>query len=83
MKLVYFAWIRERIGTSSEEIELPPEVETIGELIAYLAGRGENYAEALKVPEIIRAAINQEHVEHAEKIGDAREIALFPPVTGG
>lgn len=83
IRLVYFSWVRERIGTGSEEIELPAGVVTIGDLIAHLATLGEEYAEALKAPEIIRAAIDQEHVDHSEPIGTAKEIALFPPMTGG
>ena len=83
VKLVYFAWIRERIGKSEEEIELPQNVETIGDLIAHLKRRGEGYAAAMAVPEAIHAAINQQHCLHADAIGDATEIALFPPMTGG
>jgi len=83
MKLVYFAWVRESIGKGAEEIEVPADVKTVGDLIAHLATLGEEYAHAFKVPEIIRAAIDQDHVDHDEAIGDAREIALFPPMTGG
>jgi molybdopterin synthase sulfur carrier subunit len=83
VKLVYFAWIRERIGKSGEEIALPAGVETIGDLIAHLRQRGDGYAAALEVPEAIHAAINQEHCRHTDPIGEAREIALFPPMTGG
>lgn len=83
MKLVYFAWVRERIGQSEEEIELPPEVKTVRDLLDHLKARGEGYAEALRVPEAIRVAINHEHVSHKEPIAGAREIGLFPPMTGG
>lgn len=83
VRIVYFAWVRERIGKGFEEIELPGSVRTAGDLIAYLAKRGEEYAEALKAPEIIRVAFDQEHVEHGEAISGVREIALFPPMTGG
>jgi sulfur-carrier protein len=82
-KLLYFAWVREKIGLSEEIIELPASVATAGDLIGYLAGRGENYAEALAHPKVIRVAVNQEHVEHDELVTGAREIALFPPMTGG
>jgi molybdopterin synthase sulfur carrier subunit len=82
-KLVYFAWVRERIGVSEEEIVLPENVKTATDLLAYLAERGEGYAMALQHPKVIRVAVNQEHVEHDEMIADAREIALFPPMTGG
>ena len=83
VKLVYFAWIRERIGKSEEEIDLPEKVKTIGDLIAHLNERGDGYAAAMAVPEAVHAAINQQHCRHEDAIGDAREIALFPPMTGG
>jgi sulfur-carrier protein len=83
MKLIYFAWVRERIGKADEDIELPSDVTTIRELINYLKTRGEEYEAAFAFPDVIRAAINQEHVEHSAKIGEAKEIALFPPMTGG
>ncbi|KPF41966.1 molybdopterin converting factor subunit 1 [Rhizobium sp. AAP43] len=81
--LVYFAWVRERIGKGEEEIDLPESVKTAGDLIAHLATLGEDYAEALRVPNAIRVAVNQEHVEHHESIAGAREIGIFPPMTGG
>ena len=83
VKLVYFAWVRERIGKGEEELNLPASVQTAGDLIAYLATLGEEYAAALQYPKAIRVAINQEHVEHDEPIAGAREIGLFPPMTGG
>ncbi len=82
-KLVYFAWVRERIGKAEEELDLPDSVNTAGDLIAYLATLGEEYENALQFPKAIRVAINQEHVEHDEPISGAREIGLFPPMTGG
>jgi sulfur-carrier protein len=82
-KLLYFAWVREKIGISEEMIELPPSVTTAGDLIRFLAAKGEGYAEALSHPKVIRVAVNQEHVEHDELIGNPREVALFPPMTGG
>lgn len=83
VKLVYFAWVRERIGKGEEELELPSSVETISDLLTHLKARGENYAAALGTPDIIRVAIDQEHRQPGDRIGDAREIALFPPMTGG
>jgi molybdopterin synthase sulfur carrier subunit len=82
-KLVYFAWVRERIGLAEEDVELPASVKTVGELLAWLRGRGDNYLAALEHPKVIRVAIDREHVDHRETIGGAREIALFPPMTGG
>ena len=82
-KLVYFAWVRERIGTAEEEIALPADVEKVSDLLTFLQARGENYAFALSEPDIIRVALDKVHAEHDEKLGAAREIALFPPMTGG
>jgi molybdopterin synthase sulfur carrier subunit len=82
-KLIYFAWVRERIGKPSEEVDLPAEVKTVRDLLAWLKGRGEEYEEALRFPDAIRVAINQEHVKHGAALGGAREIGLFPPMTGG
>lgn len=83
VKLVYFSWVRERIGIGDETIQLPDTVETVHELLTWLQGRGEEFAAALEFPDIIRVALDQEHVEHDERIGSAAEIALFPPMTGG
>ncbi|AOG09541.1 molybdopterin converting factor subunit 1 [Agrobacterium sp. RAC06] len=83
VKVVYFAWVRERIGKGEEELEIPAEVKTAGELVSWLATLGEGYEEALRFPKAIRVAINQEHVEHNELIAGAREIGIFPPMTGG
>jgi molybdopterin synthase sulfur carrier subunit len=82
-KLIYFAWVRERIGKLSEEVELPADVKTVRDLLIWLKGRGEEYEEALRFPEAIRVAINQEHVKHGTALDGAREIGLFPPMTGG
>jgi len=83
VKLVYFAWVRERIGKGEEELDLPASVVTVADLIAHLATLGEEYEGALQFPDAIRVAINMEHVEHDEPIAGAREIGLFPPMTGG
>ncbi|MCB1452462.1 MAG: molybdopterin converting factor subunit 1 [Rhizobiaceae bacterium] len=83
MKLVYFAWVRERIGVAEEDVAPPPSVISVRDLLEWLKSRGEEYAEALKYPEAIRVAINQEHVRQDEPIAGAREIGLFPPMTGG
>ncbi|MBP1850727.1 molybdopterin converting factor subunit 1 [Rhizobium halophytocola] len=82
-KLVYFAWVRERIGRGEEDLDLPASVVTAGDLIEHLKGLGEEYETALQFPKAIRVAINQEHVEHDEPIAGATEIGLFPPMTGG
>lgn len=83
MKAVYFAWVRERIGKTDEDIDPPASVTNIGELIAWLSSRGEEYAYAFEKPGVIRAAIDRKHVKHDAAIKGAREIAFFPPMTGG
>ena len=83
MKLVYFAWVRERIGKTEEEIAPPAEVATIADLIAWLTRRGEEYAHAFENPKVIRAAIDRSHVRPEAAIAGAKEIAFFPPMTGG
>ena len=83
MKLRYFAWVRERIGKPEEELELPASVVTIAELMNWLSRRGEEYAHAFEDPKVIRAAIDQAHVKADATIAGAREIAFFPPMTGG
>ena len=82
-KLVYFAWVRERIGKPEEEVSLPASVVTVEDLLRWLKGRGDEYANALRHSEVIRVAINHEHVDHRENPAASAEIALFPPMTGG
>ena len=83
MKLLYFAWVRERIGKTEEDIDPPDGVATVGDLVSWLAGRGEEYAHAFENPKIIRAAIDRAHVKADAAIAGAREVAFFPPMTGG
>jgi sulfur-carrier protein len=83
MKIKYFAWVRERIGKSEEIIEPPAGVRTVGDLMNWLAMRGETYAHAFEKPLVIRAAVDQAHVRADAPIEGAREIAFFPPMTGG
>jgi molybdopterin synthase sulfur carrier subunit len=83
MKAVYFAWVRERVGKTEEEIAPPADVSTVSGLLGWLASRGEEYAYAFENPKIIRVAIDRAHVKHDTPIAGAREIAFFPPMTGG
>jgi molybdopterin synthase sulfur carrier subunit len=83
VKLLYFAWLRERIGKPEEDVDLPANVATVGDLIAWLSRRGEEYAHAFENPKVIRAAIDRAHVKADAAITGAREIAFFPPMTGG
>ena len=83
MKAVYFAWVRERVGKTEEELEPPSAVATVGELIAWLSARGEGYAYAFEKPSTIRAALDKVHARHEAALAGATEIAFFPPMTGG
>jgi molybdopterin synthase sulfur carrier subunit len=83
VKLLYFAWLRARIGHAEEELTLPAEVHDVAGLVDWLRRRGDNYANALRDPNVIRVAVNQEYVGPDHPIRDGDEVALFPPVTGG
>jgi sulfur-carrier protein len=83
LRILYFAWIKERIGKAEETVAVPADVATVGDLMAWLKGRGEEYAHAFERPDVVRAAIDQMHVRASAPIKDAREVAFFPPVTGG
>lgn len=83
LKVRYFAWVRERVGVPEEEVDVPANVRTVGELAAWLASRGEEYAHAFENPKVIRAAIDRTHVRPDTAIGTASEVAFFPPMTGG
>ena len=83
MKVRYFAWVRERVGHGEEEIDLPAGVTSVADLIQFLAQKDEGYAAAFAEPAVIRAALDQEHVEHDTALDGAREVAFFPPMTGG
>jgi molybdopterin synthase sulfur carrier subunit len=80
---LYFAWVRQRTGTGEETVEVPDSVTTVAELAAHLAQRDEGYAAAFENMDVIRAAVDQEHVDLDHPIAGAREVAFFPPVTGG
>jgi molybdopterin synthase sulfur carrier subunit len=83
LDILYFAWVREAIGQGGERVEPPSSVETVGALIDWLAARGGGYAEAFADRKRLRAALDQEFVSLDAPLGQARELALFPPVTGG
>ena len=83
MKPRYFAWVCERVGKPEEDVEIPAGVATVGDLMVWLASRGEEYAYAFENPKVIRAAIDLTHVRPQTPIGTAAEIAFFPPMTGG
>jgi molybdopterin synthase sulfur carrier subunit len=83
LKLVYFAWVRERIGLPEETLEAPAETRTIADLVRWLKARGEGYEIAFENEAVVRAAIDHQHVKPDASIAQAREIAFFPPMTGG
>jgi len=83
VKLLYFAWVREKAGLAEESVDLPAEARTVSDLIAWLRTRGPEYVAAFERADVIRAAIDQTHVKHDAPVQGAREIAFFPPVTGG
>jgi molybdopterin synthase sulfur carrier subunit len=83
VKLRYFAWVRERVGLPEEDIDPPSGIATVAELMAWLGRRNAQYAHAFADPKLIRAAIDRAHVRADAAIAGAREIAFFPPMTGG
>lgn len=83
MKVLYFAWVRERVGKADEIIEPPAGIKTVGELMNWLAERGDEYAYAFENRQVIRVAIDKAHVKPDTLIAGAHEIAFFPPMTGG
>lgn len=83
MELLYFAWVRERVGVGHEHVDPPEAVRNVSDLIAWLAERGPGHAEAFADPAKLRAAIDQKFVQLDAVLGQAKEVAIFPPVTGG
>ena len=83
MRIMYFAWLRERIGTGSEEVSPPDNVATVTDLIDWLKTREPRYAIAFEDTTAIRVALDQEQADFDSPISGVREVALFPPVTGG
>jgi molybdopterin synthase sulfur carrier subunit len=83
MTLLYFAWVRQKVGKSQEQFDLPDDVKSVRALTERLRGCGDGYAEAFSDLKRVRAAVNQEHVGFDAPIADGDEVAFFPPVTGG
>ena len=83
LDILYFSWVREAIGRDGERVDVPAEVTTIAALLDRLAARGGGYAEALADRGRLRAALDQAFVPLDAALGEARELAIFPPVTGG
>jgi molybdopterin synthase sulfur carrier subunit len=83
VKVLYFAWLRQRIGRAEEEVSPPASVTTIAALVDFLRARGPGYAAAFEDLKLIRCAVNQEHAGMNAKLEPGDEVAFFPPVTGG
>jgi len=83
VKLLYFAWVRQKIGRSQEELAIPPDVTTVTSLVEFLRRRGPGYEAAFQNPALLRCAVNQEHARFDATVGPDDEVAFFPPVTGG
>ena len=83
VQVLYFAWLRERVGTSEEEVILPENVTTARELVAWLKRRSPGHRDAFASDRLIRVAINQEFSDQNAAIKPGDEVAFFPPVTGG
>lgn len=83
MKVLYFAWLRTKIGCAEEEIDLPASTRTVADVLDHLRTRGDTYAEALGEDKVIRVALNQDYAQMDDMVKDSDEFAIFPPVTGG
>jgi molybdopterin synthase sulfur carrier subunit len=83
VKIRYFAWVREKTGKSEEVLDVPAGVTTVADLMEWLKDRGPEYAEAFARADVVRTAVDRRHVKSSARIAGAREIAFFPPVTGG
>jgi molybdopterin synthase sulfur carrier subunit len=83
MKILYFAWLRERLNRNEEEVDLPAEVATVAGLIDWLAARDEAAELAFANRKLIRAAVDAKVAPHEASIAGASVVALFPPMTGG
>lgn len=83
MKVLYFAWLKSKTGTSEEDLQPPATVGTVEQLLDWLAGRSDGHRDALSDRQAIRVAVNQEYARPADPVKAGDEVALFPPVTGG
>ena len=83
IKLLYFAWLRQEIGNSGEEIDLPAGVTPVDQLMAHLRGRGGAFAQAFAEDAVLRAGVNKKVVDTSQSLREGDEVAFFPPFTGG
>jgi sulfur-carrier protein len=83
VRILYFAWLRARIGCAEEELALSPEIKDVAGLLDWLSARGANYATALQNRAVVRVAVNRDYVGFDHPLRQGDEVAIFPPVTGG
>ncbi|MDP6351331.1 MAG: molybdopterin converting factor subunit 1 [Alphaproteobacteria bacterium] len=83
MRMIYFAWLRAKIGVAEERIEPPAEIATVADLLDWLKAKGGGYGDALADLSVVRVAVNQEYVKADHPVAAGDEVALFPPITGG
>ncbi|MBI3199884.1 MAG: molybdopterin converting factor subunit 1 [Rhodospirillales bacterium] len=83
MRVRYFAWMKRTVGVPEEEVNPPANVRTVGELVEWLRSRSAGHAEALAAGAAFGAAVDQRTVTFDAPLADAREVAFFPPFTGG
>ncbi|MBO6864310.1 MAG: molybdopterin converting factor subunit 1 [Alphaproteobacteria bacterium] len=83
MKVLYFAWLRQRIGTGEETLDLPEGVSNAGELMDWLKAKGPGYEQAFQNADAVKIAVNQTFGSRETPVAANDEVAFFPPVTGG
>ena len=83
MKVLYFAWLKQKVGLAEEELDPPAEVTDVAGLLDWLAARSPRHGDALARRSVVRVAVNQRYAKPADPVGRGDEVALFPPVTGG
>lgn len=81
--MLYFAWLRQRVGVAEETVDLPDDVTTVGAMLAWLRERSDAHATALADLSVVRVAVNQDYARDGDPVANGDEVALFPPVTGG
>jgi molybdopterin converting factor subunit 1 len=83
MNILYFAWVKQKVGTGAETVSPPPDVVDVAGLVTWLSARSPGHADAFALPKLVRAAVNQEFCKPDHPVGVGDEVAFFPPVTGG
>jgi len=83
MKIIYFAWIKDKVGCEAEEISLPAEITNVGMLINWLSRRGPQYEDAFEFIEVIKVVVNQMVVLNEHPLKDDDEVIFIPPIAGG